>query len=61
MCGGSRFMWPLSDAINNPSKGTAPSWPERLTDPADRQDNTDSLEDGIRESEIPSSQSETVV
>jgi hypothetical protein len=35
MCGGSRFMWPLSDAMKKPSQGTTESWPERLLDPAD--------------------------
>ena len=61
MCGGSRFMWPLSDAIQNPSPGAAPSSPERLVDRAEPQDNADSLEDSIRESGISSNPSETVV
>jgi hypothetical protein len=44
MCGGSRFMWPLSDVIKKPAQGTTQPWPEKLSDPVELQDGTASEE-----------------
>jgi hypothetical protein len=44
MCGGSRWMWPLSDVMKKPAQGTTEPWPEKLSDPVELQDGTASEE-----------------
>jgi hypothetical protein len=61
MCGGSRWMWPLSDVTKNPAQGTTDSWPERLLDPLEAQDVTDPTETAAPEPVTSSRQSETIV
>jgi hypothetical protein len=44
MCGGSRWMWPLSDVMKKHTQGTAEPWPEKLSDPVELQGGTPSGE-----------------
>jgi hypothetical protein len=41
MCGGSRWVWPLSDVTKQAAQSTTGSWPEKLLDPVESQDETD--------------------